>query len=282
MSNDPVLIFSSAREKGWTRWTPPVIRGSRKNFLHEAVSRLYEEKICEAFSPEQSRRADMRSIRRSRVSSFHSEPHRHRPRKSSATSSVRTSASERPATRSGWEGLNHNLPVEQNVYDAQSSAPIPVTRKANTIVRKPIRAAVPPPARSAPPTPPQPQSYFAPSTITPLPPSLPPSPPSTFPSLSPQPDGSWLSSTSPVDNISNNELPTYPGRPTSWFQHPLQIQMNMTAEENRTLNTAEKATFRIVEMGFTHEEARGALKITDMGDGLRVDRAVEFLLRTRM
>jgi len=46
-----------------------------------------------------------------------------------------------------------------------------------------------------------------------------------------------------------------------------------------SVNSAEKAIFRIVEMGFTSDEAKGALKITDMGDGLRVDRAIEYLIR---
>jgi hypothetical protein len=31
-------------------------------------------------------------------------------------------------------------------------------------------------------------------------------------------------------------------------------------------------------MGFTHEEAKEALRMTDLGDGLKVDRAVELLL----
>ncbi|CAN9434170.1 unnamed protein product [Alternaria alternata] len=43
-------------------------------------------------------------------------------------------------------------------------------------------------------------------------------------------------------------------------------------------NTADKAIYRIVEMGFTADQAREALRLTDLGDGLRVDRAVEFLL----
>ena len=43
-------------------------------------------------------------------------------------------------------------------------------------------------------------------------------------------------------------------------------------------NTADKAIWRIVEMGFTNEEAKEALRKTDLGDGLRVDRAVELLL----
>jgi hypothetical protein len=43
-------------------------------------------------------------------------------------------------------------------------------------------------------------------------------------------------------------------------------------------NTAEKAIYRIVAMGFTAEDAREALRRTDRGDGLRIDRAVELLL----
>ena len=44
-------------------------------------------------------------------------------------------------------------------------------------------------------------------------------------------------------------------------------------------DTSELAVKRIVDMGFTAGQARHALKMTDMGDGLRVDRAVDLLLR---
>lgn len=58
-------------------------------------------------------------------------------------------------------------------------------------------------------------------------------------------------------------------------QHPVQANIfDSPAHEN----TAEKAIYRIVEMGFTADLAREALRVTDLGDGLRVDRAVEFLL----
>jgi hypothetical protein len=58
-------------------------------------------------------------------------------------------------------------------------------------------------------------------------------------------------------------------------QHPAQADIfDSPAHEN----TAEKAIYRIVEMGFTADEAREALRKTDLGDGLRVDRAVEMLL----
>ncbi|KAF7191258.1 hypothetical protein HII31_07281 [Pseudocercospora fuligena] len=44
-------------------------------------------------------------------------------------------------------------------------------------------------------------------------------------------------------------------------------------------DTSEIAVQRIVAMGFPPNKAREALRQTDMGDGLRVDRAIEFLLR---
>lgn len=44
-------------------------------------------------------------------------------------------------------------------------------------------------------------------------------------------------------------------------------------------HTAERAVRRIMDMGFCDSQAREALRMTDMGDGLRVDRAVDMLLR---
>ena len=44
-------------------------------------------------------------------------------------------------------------------------------------------------------------------------------------------------------------------------------------------NTAERAVKRITDMGFCDSQAREALRMTDMGDGLRVDRALDMLLR---
>ena len=59
-------------------------------------------------------------------------------------------------------------------------------------------------------------------------------------------------------------------------QHPMQRSMH---ETDAAEDTASRAIHRIVEMGFTPEQARQALRMTDLGDGLRVDRAVELLLR---
>ncbi|EME50096.1 hypothetical protein DOTSEDRAFT_68835 [Dothistroma septosporum NZE10] len=44
-------------------------------------------------------------------------------------------------------------------------------------------------------------------------------------------------------------------------------------------NTSEAAVARIVELGFTEGQAKNALRMTDMGDGIRLDRAVELLIR---
>ncbi|KAK3711522.1 hypothetical protein LTR37_009513 [Vermiconidia calcicola] len=46
-------------------------------------------------------------------------------------------------------------------------------------------------------------------------------------------------------------------------------------------STSDRAVRRIVEMGFSEAQAREALRMTDMGDGLRLDRAVDLLLRQR-
>ena len=46
-------------------------------------------------------------------------------------------------------------------------------------------------------------------------------------------------------------------------------------------DTSELAVKRIMDMGFAYDQAIDALRLTDMGDGLRVDRAVDLLLRRR-
>ncbi|KAF1812471.1 hypothetical protein P152DRAFT_340342 [Eremomyces bilateralis CBS 781.70] len=68
-----------------------------------------------------------------------------------------------------------------------------------------------------------------------------------------------------------------PTPPVPALQHPLQLAM--APDTDPAANSAERAIFRIVEMGFTAEEAKYALRKTDLGDGLRMDRAVELLLR---
>lgn len=80
-----------------------------------------------------------------------------------------------------------------------------------------------------------------------------------------------------IPSTTESNTPSHPSEEHPAFQqHQLQhtIYSSDVAE-----NTADKAVYRIVEMGFTPDQARHALRMTDLGDGLRVDRAVELLLR---
>ena len=87
----------------------------------------------------------------------------------------------------------------------------------------------------------------------------------------------------PVPTFTNRTvaMPLLPSPPVeehpAFLQHPLQRDI---FQSDAAENSADKAIYRIVEMGFTPDQARQALRITDMGDGLRVDRAVELLLRS--
>jgi hypothetical protein len=134
-----------------------------------------------------------------------------------------------------------------------------------------------------------PDSYvqYAPSSssnqlVSPMTPPTPPSQFAAYPSALPM---SFYSRDTSDMLYSSNAEPSpvinQVGRPSSMYapahqQHPLQRSMTDT---DPSLHSSDKAIFRIVEMGFTAQQAKEALKITDMGDGLRVDRAVELLLR---
>jgi hypothetical protein len=77
------------------------------------------------------------------------------------------------------------------------------------------------------------------------------------------------------DNSDHSQSSTREGEQSAFQQHE---QQRHIYGSDRHENTADKAIYRIVEMGFTAEQAREALRMTDLGTGLRVDRAVELLL----
>lgn len=58
-------------------------------------------------------------------------------------------------------------------------------------------------------------------------------------------------------------------------------RLSLSNFEGVAEDTSGHAVKKIVDMGFLPAEARAALRMTDMGDGLRVDRAVDLLLRQR-
>jgi hypothetical protein len=77
------------------------------------------------------------------------------------------------------------------------------------------------------------------------------------------------------DNSDHSQSSSREGEQAAFQQHEQQRHIHGS---DRHENTADKAIYRIVEMGFTAEQAREALRMTDLGTGLRVDRAVELLL----
>ncbi|OBW64250.1 MAG: UreD-domain-containing protein [Aureobasidium pullulans] len=56
-------------------------------------------------------------------------------------------------------------------------------------------------------------------------------------------------------------------------------RLSMLSFEGMAEDTSGLAIGRIMDIGFSNAQAKEALRITDMGNGLRVDRAVDWLLR---
>jgi hypothetical protein len=238
-TGDSHTAFAVAQYNGLTTWEAPFVGSSRSTFLHEAVSRLYEERICEVFSPEQIQMKEMRSIRRARDSEF-------RTRRSSVRSLQQP---ERPARLSREWGSFRSVSSPSSTSSSAFSTPTSSSRYS-----PPSH----PSSRAAPIIPQRRQSIPLSATIR----------NSYFPIA-----GSVAEELPPYDPAAEAEAERI-------RQHPLQLAMQVR-DADPSQHSAEKAVFRIVEMGFTSEEAKGALKITDMGDGLRVDRAVEYLMRSK-
>ena len=90
-----------------------------------------------------------------------------------------------------------------------------------------------------------------------------------------QPSFSPTSSATNSQSHSQRSSPSLDSHP-AFQHHPVH---HVAQDFGPAENTVDRAVHRIVEMGFTPEQAKQALRRTDLGDGLRVDRAVELLLR---
>ncbi|KAF2689456.1 hypothetical protein K458DRAFT_413729 [Lentithecium fluviatile CBS 122367] len=318
-------VFLIAGQHGCLDWKPPVDGSTRRNFLKEAASRVYEDKIMLTYA-ETSTKEVQRALSKQRIQKHISEL-RHRHQAGGDLPYIRQSQ-DRPM--SDWEGVFKNLtrprpgPAANNLVthipSLHSSGFTSALAKELSVAVSEMSTAPPasqsPPRRTvAMPLLPSPPPTTVPSTRdrnsvatsqspprrTVAMPLLPSPPPSTVPSNR---DRSSMASTMPaidehpafrrqeiipeMPRLEEHPMFAQHARQTSgdsndsaashpaFQQHPLQ---RMVQEHDSSENSADRAIYRIVEMGFTPEQARLALRMTDLGDGLRVDRAVELLLR---
>ncbi|CAO2651081.1 Nn.00g093780.m01.CDS01 [Neocucurbitaria sp. VM-36] len=314
--------FQLAQEKGWVNWKPPVFGGTRRNFLKEAASRVYEDKIAHTYAATSTRDVQ-RQQSKIRIQKHISEL-RHRKNSGERIPMIRMSQ-ERPM--SDWDTVIGNLtrprPTPASRTDIVSY--IPTLRSA--LAQELSSSIAELPASRTPPPPPSTRSSSPRRTVAqPLLPTPPPSTvPSTrdrnsiamsMPSIEEHPNYRNDASIPAVPSLATHpafrngamvcaplSIPPLPLPPSHHHHHherqnsgmsmhsqssggsspsnpafqQHQTQRNIYETESYE-NTADKAIYRIVEMGFTADQAREALRMTDLGDGLRVDRAVELLL----
>lgn len=280
--SDP-SAFILAREHGWMNWPPPVFGGSRRNFLKEAVSRVYEEKIAIAYASS-SKKEVQREASKLRMQKY---VHEIRRRKNTEQIPEVRMSQERPMSE--WEDVMERLTkprpplptsnLASHIPSLRSEAPDSVlphesVSDAETVIRplSPPRRIVAEPLLPTPPPSTVPSQYAPSGTSSEEHPALrhaAAAPP--MPSLQEHP----MFAQHRTEPEAPTTVPPIEEHP-AFQQHPLQREIY---QSDLAENTAEKAVFRIVEMGFTPDQAKHALRVTDLGDGLRVDRAVELLLR---
>ncbi|KAF1831574.1 hypothetical protein BDW02DRAFT_581967 [Decorospora gaudefroyi] len=277
--SDP-KAFTIAAENGWVNWKPPVFGGSRRNFLKEAASRVYEDKIAHTYA-RLSTRDVQRQQSKMRIQKHINELH-HRKNSGEYRPTIRMSQ-ERPMSE--WDTVIQNLtrpPPPGQTSPSNIVSHVPSLRSGSAFVQE-LSASVSELPPSRPPT-------DSPSRRTIAQPLLPSPPPSTVPSTR---DRCSIIPNMPTAAIIDEQPPSPPPRMPSIDEHPPEISSQHPAAHpafqqheaqryiygsERYENTADKAIYRIVEMGFTPEQAREALRMTDLGVGLRIDRAVELLL----
>jgi hypothetical protein len=238
---DPGAGFELAKANGWNVWSPSVT-GSRATFLREPAARLYEERISAAALQMQSL-DDME-------------------RKETARKRVAALAAEIRLRRqtSGYK----RLPL----IDMHSERAMSMISRRSSAV--PTRSAEMVQTSNLPPA----TRYHAYSTQSarPLPP---PSHDGIVSPLSHMPSNASARPSSPSSLWSSRHIsPIIEGRRVEAFNRLSLANLDGIAE-----STVELAVKKITEMGFTQAQATHALRMTDMGDGLRVDRAVDMLLR---
>lgn len=238
--------FALAKVNGWTKWSPLESDATRSTFLKEPVSRLYEERVTAAARKLQNpREQERKDLTRKRVANLAAEIKLARQSSTFKRLPLIDMNSERPMSAMSRHNSARSATSTSSMRSFTPHRQTSLQRQSSLQVRK---ASTPiTPTMSAQ------HSARAPNFSVPRPRS--------------PPSGLWA-----PRKIS----PIIEDRVETFNRMSLQNFAPGVAED-----TSDIAIRRITDMGFSAEQAREALRVTDMGDGLRVDRAVDMLLRQR-
>jgi len=302
---EPESPFKGAAQQGWMAWSPPASGSTRRYFLQEAASRVYEEKIARTFAAYSTRKFQREcQMSKARCQNFPAELRRRRV--DTTDMPIVSFAEERPMSE--WSTTIGGLTAHRTSVSGEAISYVPRIQSA---LAQELTASIAGLPAGRMPSPPITRSVARP--LLPTPPS------SVVPSICDR--NSMAMIMPPIDEHLADRRPEAPllvdhpafrhnhtttpshldpsqytekvrheyrghsrqsscdsqqsGDRPAFQQHLKQHSILASAAHE---NTAEKAIYRIVDMGFTAEDARKALRITDLGDGLKVNRAVELLL----
>lgn len=251
--------FTIARRNGWTTWTPPQYSTNRSTFLKEPVSRLYEERVVTAAVRSRNPRdQEAKEMSRKRVASLAAEIRLARQSSSYKRLPLIDMSMERPMSMTDRRMSAASIRSDRSTRSTRSmslvSPLLPSTAHSPSLTTRILS----PITRSS-------------SPLATTPPML------TVPAFPPLPrKRTRRSSRVPTSQHQRKISPIIEDRIETFNRLTLQQYGGGVAEE-----TSELAVGKIVEMGFSTAAAREALMVTDMGDGLRVDRAIDLLIRQR-
>lgn len=258
VEDDTSAPFQYASQQGYMKWAPPILGGSRSTFLKEAVSRVYEVKIVETFR-EDVEKQEMRELRRARGQSYAAEL---RLRKVSGEGRWKE---ERPMSGYSVLSVLDSPPASQrgSLPPSPQRAGSVVSASGHTVVSDGLGSIISPLDPIA-----EQHAVFQ----SPVDLQMQAARHASLQHASVQHTGFQHTSVQPT-GFQHTNVHHASVRHAS-VHHPGQAAVM----ENTGHNSSERAIAQIMEMGFSFEQAKESLRATDMGDGLRVDQAVEWLL----
>lgn len=276
--------FALASARGWTTWSP--LPTSRTTFLKEPVARLYETRYAAAaLAAQDPRLLQKREMSRRRVANLAAEIKLARCGSAYARLPLIAMGDERPMSMLSRTGSRSTVSSFAPASDSAASTGGAVIARGH--VQQEDHLPRPHPFAHIP----YPDAAAAAMVAAPLPMPLSQRPPTPY--RSPRKVSPIIEDrVTTFNRLSDpNLLERYRAHqasapntsvPTAFNDHihpALRTREAVASLGGEAMDTAERAVRRITEMGWSERQAREALRVTDMGDGLRVDRAVEVLLR---